>query len=158
MALRVPAKQPLRENCRNAFRNHSAITPQINSPTKVSGPEKNLPGRRLSVNDSLMAFTGRSPRNDLIIEHIVEEQSWADDLIRLLSPFDVFWVGVHAPVEELDRREEARGNRRPGEARFHLKAHRYVQYDVEVDSTQPLDSVLERIILAWRARPGANIS
>jgi chloramphenicol 3-O phosphotransferase len=105
---------------------------------------------------SIAAFSEAG--NDLIIEHIVEEQSWADDLVRLLSPFDVFWVGVHAPVEELDRREEARGNRRPGEARFHLKTHRYVRYDVEVDSTQLLDSVLERIILAWRARTRANIS
>jgi chloramphenicol 3-O phosphotransferase len=90
--------------------------------------------------------------NDLIVEHIVEEQSWADDLTRLLSPFDVFWVGVHAPVEELDRREEARGDRRPGEARFHLKTHLYLRYDLGVDSTRPLDSVLEQILSAWRAR------
>jgi chloramphenicol 3-O phosphotransferase len=90
--------------------------------------------------------------NDLIVEHIVEEQTWADDLVRLLSPFDVFWVGVHAPVEELERREEARGDRRPGEARFHLKTHRYMRYDLEVDSTQPLGLVLEQIISAWRAR------
>jgi chloramphenicol 3-O phosphotransferase len=105
---------------------------------------------------SIVAFCEAG--NDLIVEHIVEEKSWAEDLIRLLSPFDVFWVGVHAPVEELDRREQARGNRRPGEARFHLKTHRYVQYDIEVDSTEPLDSVLERIISAWRARPHATIS
>jgi chloramphenicol 3-O phosphotransferase len=96
--------------------------------------------------------------NDLIIDHIVEEPSWADDLVRLLSPFEVFWVGVHAPVEELDRREEARGNRQPGEARFHLKTHGYVRYDLQVDSTLPLDAVLEQIIMAWHARPAANVS
>ena len=33
---------------------------------------------------------------DLLVEHIVEEQQWADDLAELLKGLDVFWVGVHA--------------------------------------------------------------
>lgn len=35
---------------------------------------------------------------DLLVEHIVEEQKWADDLAALLAGLDVFWVGVHAPA------------------------------------------------------------
>ena len=34
---------------------------------------------------------------DLLIDHIVEERDWADQLQALLSPFDVFWVGVQRP-------------------------------------------------------------
>ena len=67
---------------------------------------------------SIAAFAGAGL--DLVVEHIVEEQSWADALVELLSPFDLFWVGVHAPIDELERREQMRGDRQIGEARFHL--------------------------------------
>jgi len=90
--------------------------------------------------------------NNLIVEHIVEEQSWADDLKVLLAPFDVFWIGVHAPPEELDRRERERGNRSIGEGRFHLKTHQYCQYDIEIDSTRPLDEAVARVLNAWEWR------
>jgi chloramphenicol 3-O phosphotransferase len=90
--------------------------------------------------------------NHMIIEHIVEEASWAEDLARLLSPFDVFWVGVHAPVEELVRRERARGDRRAGEAVYHLKTHGFVCYDLEIDTTCPLAEIVEKVVERWRAR------
>ena len=99
---------------------------------------------------SIAAFAAAG--NDLLVEHIVEEQSWADDLERLLAGHDVFWVGVHAPVEEIDRRERLRGDRAVGEGRFHLKTHGFCRYDVEVDSTQPVSAVVEQIVVAWRAR------
>jgi chloramphenicol 3-O phosphotransferase len=89
---------------------------------------------------------------DLLVEHIVECQSWADDLKVLLSPFDVFWVGVHAPVAEIERRERLRGNRQIGEGVYHLKTHTFCEYDLEVDTTQPLEQNVETILTAWRSR------
>ena len=89
---------------------------------------------------------------DLLVEHIVERQSWADDLTTLLSPFDVFWVGVHAPVAEIERRERLRGDRQIGEGVHHLKTHGFCRYDVEVDTTQPLEGNVETILNAWRGR------
>jgi chloramphenicol 3-O phosphotransferase len=86
------------------------------------------------------------------VEHIVECQSWADDLKVLLSPFDVFWVGVHAPVAEIERRERLRGNRQIGEGVYHLKTHTFCEYDLEVDTTQPLEQNVETILTAWRSR------
>ncbi len=71
---------------------------------------------------------------DLLVEHIVEERSWADDLSTLLSPFDVFWVGVHAPITEIERRERLRGDRQIGEGLYHMKTHGFCRYDVEVDT------------------------
>ena len=99
---------------------------------------------------SIAAFAGAGL--DLLVEHIVEEQAWADDLARMLRSFDVFWVGVHAPLEELERRERLRGDREIGEARFHLKTHEFCRYQIEVDSTRPLDEVTTEISEAWKSR------
>jgi chloramphenicol 3-O phosphotransferase len=90
--------------------------------------------------------------NDMIVEHIVEEQSWARQLDQLLAPFDTFWIGVHAPVAELERRENARGDRSPGEARYHLRTHGYCRYDLEVDSCEPRETVVAAIVAAWTSR------
>ena len=99
---------------------------------------------------SIAAFAAAG--NDLLVELIVEEQSWADDLVQVLAPFDVFWVGVHASLEEVERRELLRGDRTIGESRYHLKTHSFCRYDLEVDSTKPIEQVTDEIIKAWRSR------
>ncbi len=99
---------------------------------------------------SIAAFA--SAGNDLLVEHIIEEQSWAHDLRRLLVPFDVFWIGVHAPLEEIERREQARGDRTLGEGRYHLKTHHFCRYDLEVDSSYPLAANVTQIVKAWQTR------
>ena len=84
---------------------------------------------------SLPAYAGAG--NSLIVEHIVETEAWLRRLLELLTGFDVFFVGVHCPLEELERRERARGDRRIGEARrdFHT-AHVHADYDLELDAVQ----------------------
>src|SRR5882757_8544933 len=52
--------------------------------------------------------------NNLIVEHIVETEVWMQRLVQILEQFDVFFVGVHCPLPELERRETARGDRRIG--------------------------------------------
>jgi chloramphenicol 3-O phosphotransferase len=89
---------------------------------------------------------------DLLVEHIVEEQSWADDLAKLLSLFDTFWVGIHAPLSEIEQREQLRGDRQIGEAAYHLRTHSFCDYDVEVDSTHPLSQNVDTILDAWTRR------
>jgi chloramphenicol 3-O phosphotransferase len=90
--------------------------------------------------------------NDVIVEHIIEEQSWADQLKNLFIDVDVFWIGVHAPIEEVERRERERGNRQIGEARYHLKTHDFCKYDLDVDTSEPAGQLVERIIAAWSHR------
>lgn len=90
--------------------------------------------------------------NDLIVEHIIEEQSWADQLATLFAGLDVFWIGVHAPIEETERRERERGNRQIGEARYHLKTHAFCRYDLDVDTSEPADQLALRILAAWNCR------
>jgi chloramphenicol 3-O phosphotransferase len=96
--------------------------------------------------------------NNLIVEHIVEEESWMPRLLRLLGALDVFFVGVHCPLAELERRERARGDRRIGEARTDYEVtHTFAIYDLEVDSTHPVDGNVASIVASWgkRARPNA---
>ena len=96
--------------------------------------------------------------NNLIVDHIIEQEQWLADLVGLLAPFDVFFVGVHCPLPELERRERHRGDRRPGEARrdFHA-VHRFTEYDLDIDAIQPTEGNVARLITAWqtRSRPTA---
>ena len=86
---------------------------------------------------------------DLLVEHIVEEQQWADDLASLLAGLDVFWVGVHAPMEVINAREVQRGDRTIGEAAYHLRTHSFCRYDCEVDTTRPTEEIATEIVNAW---------
>ena len=116
-------------------------------------PANRFAGREMffaGFHKSIAAFA--SVGIDLLVEHIVEEQSWADELTQILAPFDNFWVAVHAPIAELERRERFRGNRKPGEAVYHLKTHSFCKYDLEVDSTKPLHDNAGLIVNAWVSR------
>jgi chloramphenicol 3-O phosphotransferase len=94
--------------------------------------------------------------NDLIVEHIIEFRSWRDQLAVLLADLDVFFVGVHCSLDELDRREHARGDRRIGEGRTHVEVdriHTFGPYDFEVDTTTGVyTELVESILTAWQLR------
>jgi len=91
--------------------------------------------------------------NNLIVEHIMESRDWLLRLARLLEGQDVFFVGLHCDLAELERREIARGDRRIGDARrdYH-RIHSYCRYDVELDSAVAPEANSDRLIAAWRAR------
>jgi chloramphenicol 3-O phosphotransferase len=93
--------------------------------------------------------------NDMIVEHIVEQQSWAEQLRQLFAGRDIFWVGVHAPLEVLKSREIERGNRSMGEAEFHLKTHAFCSYDIEVDTTDAPGEIVDKIVRSWKTRAKA---
>jgi chloramphenicol 3-O phosphotransferase len=94
-----------------------------------------------------------SAGNHLIVEHIVETKAWMRDLVALLSPFDVFFIGVHCPLDELVRREAARGDRPLGDARRDFQTvHTFGTYDLEIDATRPIEENVALSIAAWRAR------
>lgn len=96
---------------------------------------------------SIAAFADAG--SQLIVEHIVESIEWAQMLQLLLSRHQVFWVGVQAPQEELQRREIARGDRGIGEALYHLRTHDFVSYDLNVDSTKAPEENALTIVGAW---------
>lgn len=95
-----------------------------------------------------------SAGNNLIVEHVIEFQSWMDELVVLFVGFDVFFVGIHCPIPELQRRERERGDRMIGEAHDHaLVVHTYGVYDFELDSsTGTSQTNADAIITAWHER------
>ncbi len=77
--------------------------------------------------------------NNLIVDHVLvqgeEPANWLPECLTLLADFDVFFVGVHCPLEELERRERERGDRPTGLAEWQYpRMHRQVAYDFEVNT------------------------
>jgi len=96
--------------------------------------------------------------NNLIFDHIIESKEWLKDLLQSISKLDVFFVGLHCSLPELERREAERGNRRSGEARADLETvHTITIYDLELNSENALEENAKLLIEAWktRQRPGA---
>lgn len=74
---------------------------------------------------------------NLIIDHVLHDQETITDAYHTLRDYPIYFVGVHCPVEELERREIARGDRRIiGQARLQLQfVHQQnEEYDIEVDT------------------------
>ena len=94
-----------------------------------------------------------SAGNNVIFDHIIEMEQWLHDLVRLLADFDVFFVGLHCSIEELERREIQRGDRRTGEARADLPiAHSFGTYDLELNSEKPAEENAKILIEEWEKR------
>lgn len=105
----------------------------------------------LGFERSLLAYVEAG--NDLIVEHIMESEDWLLRLADTLSGQDVFFVGVHCALDELERRELARGDRPVGDARrdFH-RIHAYCLYDLDVDGMLDAQDNADLVIGAWRSR------
>lgn len=91
--------------------------------------------------------------NDLVVDHIFEDQAGFEEFMAALTGIDLFLVGVHCPLEELERRERSRGDRRVGDARKDLETvHTFCDYRVEVDSTLTPGENAELIWVSWNAQ------
>ena len=98
----------------------------------TSGPigERSMRGMRHAI--AAMAGQG----NNLIVDDVMVAGTKAE-YDELLSAFDVFWVGVRAPLELLEARERGRGDRLIGLARWQYdRVHKDMKYDLEVDTSR----------------------
>jgi len=75
--------------------------------------------------------------NLVVMDDVLEsEPPWVESLLELFSGLSVFFVGVHCPIEELERREKGRKERNDGMARMQFnQVHTIAKYDVEVDTS-----------------------
>jgi chloramphenicol 3-O phosphotransferase len=96
--------------------------------------------------------------NNLIIEHIIETKEWVVLLAELLKPFDLYFVGLHCSLEELERREKHRADRPDGGARkdFEQLRNLPMRSDLEIDSTLPVEENVDLILSSWRQRSGSS--
>ena len=93
---------------------------------------------------------GKSGSN-MIVDEVVLNQQLRTDWIRLLSDVDVFFVGVHCDLEELERREIERGDRVIGQARGQYQTvHQEMPYDYEVNTTHISPEDAASLIIAQR--------
>lgn len=93
-----------------------------------------------------------SAGNNLILEHILDTEGWLEALRTQFAGHDVLFVGVHCPLDQLIRREAARGDRPEGSAaRDFATLHEGRSYDVEVNSPEGVDMNVARILSAWRS-------
>jgi chloramphenicol 3-O phosphotransferase len=73
----------------------------------------------------------------LIIDYVMESPVWLKECVEALSSHSVYFIGVKCPLEELERREQARGDRQIGFARWQYdRVHQYGAYDLEIDTFQ----------------------
>lgn len=94
---------------------------------------------------------------NLILDEVVLDDLLRHDWLTAMAAFDVFYVGVHCALSELERRELARGDRLAGQARGQIDlVHRGMHYDLQIDTTavQP-DESASSIVAAyepWRRK------
>jgi chloramphenicol 3-O phosphotransferase len=81
---------------------------------------------------ALMASRG----HPVILDHVLLEPKWLDDLLQVLRGYPVLFVGVRCPLAVVEQRERERGDRVAGQARGHFESvHAHAVYDLEVDTS-----------------------
>jgi chloramphenicol 3-O phosphotransferase len=74
--------------------------------------------------------------NNLIVDHVLQENSWLHDCVKRWSGLDVLFVGVKCPLEVLEKREAERGDRKSGTSRYQYdRVHSHERYDLELDTS-----------------------
>lgn len=72
---------------------------------------------------------------NLIVDHVLDERDSEKEIITQLSPFHVMFIGIHFPLEILEKREKSRGDRQIGLAKSQYDiVHSNKSYDLEVDT------------------------
>ncbi|WP_432072809.1 chloramphenicol phosphotransferase CPT family protein [Streptomyces wuyuanensis] len=91
--------------------------------------------------------------NNVVVDHVLSEEWRLVDCLELFDPAKVVLVGVRCSLDELRRRESARGDRPPGlAARQCPQVHSYGPYDVECDTTTTDSVACARQISSYLAR------
>ncbi|WP_083675948.1 chloramphenicol phosphotransferase CPT family protein [Paenibacillus borealis] len=90
---------------------------------------------------------------NLIVDHVIHDAFTREDWQKNLSGYPVMSVGVFCPLDELERREKERGDRRIGQAKEQLEfVHKEEVYDLEVDTFRDgLEGCVEKILQQMQA-------
>ena len=89
--------------------------------------------------------------NDLVVDDVMMGPSEADEYRAILAHAELRFVGLFAPLDVLEAREHARGDRELGLARWQFdRVHRGQAYDLEIETsaTTPVENA-HRICTAF---------
>jgi chloramphenicol 3-O phosphotransferase len=97
-----------------------------------------LNGFVLSFHDLILTYLQAG--QDVIVDHVLQEPEWRDDLLQKLAAYPVSFVGVFCGLETLEKRERLRRDREIGLAKVQFnRVHRGMNYvlQIETDQTDP---------------------
>ncbi|MDP9763551.1 phosphotransferase-like protein [Deinococcus enclensis] len=91
--------------------------------------------------------------NNLVVDDVIETPQMWTQFQTLLRGHDVFLVGLHCPLAELERREQARGDRRAGDAaRDLLTVHSFTPSHLELGCSASPEQNVAWVRQVWRRR------
>jgi len=109
----------------------------------TSGPILEAAMRAMRAAVAAMADSGV----DLVVDEVMWDPADLADYRRRLAAHELHIVGLRAPLEVVEARERARGDRALGLARWqHGKVHAGMAYDLELDATQGAPEALAAAI------------
>jgi len=72
----------------------------------------------------------------MVVDYVLEAEEWVRECVESLTGHEVLFIAVKCPLDELERRETARGDRQVGFARWQYdRVHRFGKYDFEIDTS-----------------------
>ena len=113
--------------------------------TIVPGPV----GERLAA--GMRAAIGACARqgNNVLVDDVFIDPAWLEGWRSELTDLSWLLVGVFAPLEVLEQRERARGNRIMGEARRQVDSiHAGISYDLTLDTATHSPEQCARAVIA----------
>jgi len=102
------------------------------------------------MNQAIAAYAQAG--NNVVVDYIMYEKSWMQELLKNLSGCPVYLVGVTAPLETIQERERSRSTSPIGHAKSHYNTvHEGNNYDLWIDTSldkpeQGADKILKFII------------
>ena len=75
-------------------------------------------------------------QNDLVVDDVMLDAADAEEYRALLTHTQLRFVGLFAPLDVIEARERARGDRRLGLARWQFeRVHQGQRYDLEIETS-----------------------
>ncbi|HEX4929102.1 MAG TPA: hypothetical protein VFV62_00225, partial [Gaiellaceae bacterium] len=117
----------------------------MDDATIVPGPV----GQRLAAGMRAAVAACARADNDVLVDDVFVDRAWLDAWRDALAGLEWLLVGVVAPLDVVEERERARGNRIAGEARAQFAViHSGIEYDVTVNTSSQSPEECARAILA----------
>ncbi len=74
--------------------------------------------------------------NFIIVDHVLQHKSWLTEVATSLKSIEVFFVGVTAPLDILEMREQKRTDRQSGTAKAQVEVLNSYQYDLILNTAE----------------------